>query len=346
MADAQEAPNALILEDGEKKSVSMGRGDSPVLFCYPGPRFNVWRSWEDVTFEISGSPFLPKVFGASEDDVHGLLDALLKSYIAGNEESVTDIMTKIEKRAISRTEYIPSLFDLLSECPPIWDSRSTTCTKVFSPFGRSCIALSVPNKSPDGKAEVNVKVKVSFQQTFPAIMLAGLSLMYLARFFSKSKILWYSSGISVSVLLGLVILVVFLCRKVRVPGAGTTGFALMSTFGYGAVWVSSVGTTIKAFALANWELVAGYCGVFALLGMYIIHRIRRNEESKHDFRVMVLWSIRSLGAVLVWRATRSNLLALSLLGVSFLFYLVSRLFGSRDRHAVDSLAPPTSKKRD
>jgi hypothetical protein len=215
MADAQEAPNALILEDGEKKSVSMGRGDSPVLFCYPGPRFNVWRSWEDVTFEISGSPFLPKVFGASEDDVHGLLDALLKSYIAGNEESVTDIMTKIEKRAISRTEYIPSLFDLLSECPPIWDSRSTTCTKVFSPFGRSCIALSVPNKSPDGKAEVNVKVKVSFQQTFPAIMLAGLSLMYLARFFSKSKILWYSSGISVSVLLGLVILVVFLCRKVR-----------------------------------------------------------------------------------------------------------------------------------
>ena len=215
LAVSQEKSQTIVLEDGEEKSISMGYGSSPVLFCYPGPKFNVWRSWEDVTFEISGSPFLPKVFGASEDDVHGLLDALIKSYIMGSEANVADIISQIEKRAITRAEYIPSLFDLLSECPPIWNSKATECTKVFSPFGRSCIALSVPKNYPPGKAEVKVKAIVAFQQPFPIIMFIGFILMYLARFFSKSKILWYSSGISASVLFGLVILVVVLCRKVR-----------------------------------------------------------------------------------------------------------------------------------
>ena len=206
----------INIEDGEEKLLSIGNGDNPVLLCYPGPKFNIWRTWEDVTFEVSGTPFLPKIFGASEDDVHGLLDSLIKHYVLKDTESITDIVTKIERRAVRRTQYYPAFFDLLTECPPIWNQSATTCTKVFSPFGRSCVAVSVPrNFFHDKKAEVKVKLTVAYQSSLPFIMFIGFLLMYSARFFSKSKILWYSSGISVSVLLGIVILLIFLCRRLR-----------------------------------------------------------------------------------------------------------------------------------
>jgi len=341
------------LEDGEEKSATIGPGDSPMLLCYPGPKFNVWRTWEDVTFEVNGSPYAPKVFGASEDDAHGLVDHLIKSYLVDGQESATDLLAKIEKRAIARVEYFPSLFDLLTECPPIWNQKATSCTKVFSPFGRSCISVSVPsNSKAQGKAEVKVKLTVAYREKLPLIMAMGFALMYISRYVSKSKILWYCSGVSISVLLGIVILTVFLCRKIRIPGAGSTGFAVLSALGYGAVWVSQVGAAIKAFAAANWELLAGYCAVFALLGAYFIRRIRRNEDSKHDFRILVLWCIRAVGAVLVLCATRSSLLGLALLGVCVVVYVLSRLFGGKEPKEVDSLrepgarsADPASKKR-
>ena len=108
------------------------------------------------------------------------------------------------------------MFDLLSECPPIWNQKATSCTKVFSPFGKSCISVSVPkNLKADGKADVKVKVDVAFRKALPFVMFLGFALLYLSRFFAKSKILWYCSGISISVLLGIVILTVFLCRKTR-----------------------------------------------------------------------------------------------------------------------------------
>ncbi len=204
------------LEDGEEMMVSIGANDVPNLFCYPGPQFNVWRSWEDVTFEVKGSPFVPKVYGASEDDVHGLADALIKSYLLDEKENGTDILSKIEKRASTRMEIFPSMFDLLSECPPIWNQQATSCTKVFSPFGKSCISVSVPKHSKaDGKAEVKVKITVAFRKTLPFVMFLGFALMYMSRFFAKSKIVWYCSGISISVMLGIVILTVILCRKTR-----------------------------------------------------------------------------------------------------------------------------------
>ncbi len=192
-----------------------------MLFCYPGPKFNVWRTWEDVTFEVNGSPYAPKVFGASEDDAHGLLDYVVKSYLLEDQETqetATDLLARIEKRAIARTEYFPSLFDLLTECPPIWNAKATSCTKVFSPFGRSCLSVSVPsNSKARDKAEVKVKLTVAYREKLPLIMGMGFALMYFARLVSKSKVLWYFSGISISVVLGIVILTVFLCRKIRQP---------------------------------------------------------------------------------------------------------------------------------
>ena len=44
-----------------------------------------------------------------------------------------------------------------------------------------------------------------------------------------------------------------------------------------------------------------YCGVLAAIGIIMIARIRRDEARKHDFRILVLWSIRATGLVLLVR---------------------------------------------
>ena len=54
-----------------------------------------------------------------------------------------------------------SPIDLLSECPRPWAMNSLTCLKSVSPFGRSCVAVSVPKSRTASSSEFKVRPRQS-----------------------------------------------------------------------------------------------------------------------------------------------------------------------------------------
>ena len=198
--------HAIHLQEGQEILVAVGKDTHPALLCFGGTEFDASQIFSETVFELSGDPFLPKIFPASEDDVHGFVDDMIKTHFSN--ETSTDLVARIEHRAFHGTEMFPSLFDLLTDCPPVWDPYVTICNQSFSPFGKSCIAISSGRK-----ADVKVKVFTNSQDLSPILFGVGLLLIFTAIWVSEIALLWYLSGISLTVLLGLIILIVFILRR-------------------------------------------------------------------------------------------------------------------------------------
>ena len=168
-----------------------------------------------------------------------------------------------------------------------------------------------------------VKATSGFEKGLPVLLVLGASILASAKYLAKSKVVWYSSGVSISILAGVVILVVVLCRKVRVPGTSGTSFTVVTALGYGAVWLRYMATAMRAIVAKYWQPIAVYCAIFGVLGFIQIARIRRNETRKHDFRILVLWSLRLLGLFMLCRGTRSSLISCLTTAALSIYYLAT-----------------------
>jgi len=309
------ADDVTHLEVDKAIEAEMAWGDSQI-YCYTPPFGNIGHFFNEVSIEVSATEGVPSVYGASRDDVHGIIDAWIKSQAAGS-----DFDGAVAVRARNKDDFATPL-DLLHECPPVWDSNAQACTKAFSPFGPSCVAVTMRKRAQ--KLTFTVKATSKFQKALPGAMALGALILWFAKYLAKSKVVWYTSGVSISVGLGLLVLLIFACRKIKVPGANRTGFTIVSAMGYGAVCIRYVASVLKAAAAKYWQLLAVYCFFFACLGMVHIARVRRSEERKHDFRITVLWAARLLGVTLIVRGTRSSLCGLAITASLLVYYAVTR----------------------
>lgn len=310
-----------------------------MVYCYNPPRYNFFDLFNAVTITVSSvdGPS-PSVYGASRDDLHGIIDSWIKAKVGG---SSNDPNMDVSERALERTEYFATPLDLLSECPPIWDSKSTDCIKVFSPFGISCTAVTARKRADrDKEMKFRVKATSGFEKGLPVLLLIGACILATAKYLAKSKVVWYSSGISISIFAGVVILVVVLCRKVRVPGTSGTSFTVVTALGYGAVWMRYVASTMRAVVAKYWQLLAVYCAIFGVLGFIHIARIRRNETRKHDFRILVLWSLRLLGLFMLCRGTRSSLVSCLTTAALSIYYIATHFSLGKSSNTAKGSAPP------
>ena len=199
--------------------------EQPKVFCYHAQQFNVWRSLSEVRFEVrSEAGIIPFVHGAAEDSLHGIIDAHVKVKRAQQVRHKNNLLpdlgvdTIARQRAQRRANMFISPLDLLSECPRPWAPHNLTCFKYASPFGRSCIAVSVPKSRGGSTASstFDVIVTTSTNGHRICLLLAGIALLLLAPQLAKSKIFCYTSGVSLSVLLGTVLLLIFVLRRLKV----------------------------------------------------------------------------------------------------------------------------------
>ena len=206
--------------------------EQPKVFCYSAPQFNVWRSLSEMRFEVRSvgaetvgeADIIPFVHGAAEDSLHGIIDAHVKVKRAQQVRHKNNLLPDLgvdaiaRQRAQRRANMFISPLDLLSECPRPWAPHNLTCSKYASPFGRSCIAVSVPKSRGGSTASstFDVIVTTSTNGHRICLLLAGIALLLLAPQLAKSKIFCYTSGVSLSVLLGTVLLLIFVLRRLKV----------------------------------------------------------------------------------------------------------------------------------
>mmetsp|Transcript_25434 Transcript_25434/g.84124 ORF Transcript_25434/g.84124 Transcript_25434/m.84124 type:complete len:233 (-) Transcript_25434:160-858(-) len=216
---------------------------------------------------------------------------------------------------------------MLAQCPSILNPDAKTCEKTFSPFGRSCIVVSFGSgKSNDETKVVRVRVTASCTKSQVTMFAAGMLLLALSRPLAKSKVFQYSSGMLISITIGMMLLFIFLLNKMKVPGSKTMSFHLAVYAGYGFLVVKFAANMFKQILIEYWELVLGYCALFALLGMIVVSRFRRHESSKHDFRVWVLWVIRLVGILCICGfGTKSGLFSSAMLIIIISMYILGRI---------------------
>ena len=207
--------------------------EQPKVFCYSAPQFNVWRSLSEMRFEVRSASaetvgeadIIPFVHGAAEDSLHGIIDAHVNTgkraqQVPDKNNLLPDLGVDAiaRQRAQRRANMFISPLDLLSECPRPWAPHNLTCSKYASPFGRSCIAVSVPKSRGGSTASstFDVIVTTSTNGHRICLLLAGIALLVLAPQLAKSKIFCYTSGVSLSVLLGTVLLLMFVLRRLKV----------------------------------------------------------------------------------------------------------------------------------
>lgn len=234
--------------------------DAPRVFCYKAPQFNIWRVFHEVSFEVTSQGAVPFVHAAADDSLHGIIDKHVKAKRSKQARAEGRVLPEVGvetiamKRATRRKDMLISPVELLTECPRPWAPHSSTCTKISSPFGRACVAVSLPRSgstsSPNATFNVTVTTKC---ESYRFIMFAvGAALLYLARTLAKSKIFCYSSGICVSVVLGAALLLVLLLRRVKVPGAQSLWFGLVAVGGYGMAALSAAGELLRVVAIEYW----------------------------------------------------------------------------------------------
>eukprot|EP00960_Hanusia_phi_P031754 749465-Hanusia_phi.AAC.6 len=225
--------------------------------------------------------------------------------------------------------------------PSILNPEAKTCDKTFSPFGRyrlkygcpqpltlnrSCIVVAFSGKANEESKVVRVKVTTSCTKNQIAFFAVGLLLLALSRPLAKSKIFQYSSGMLLSITVGMMLLFIFMLNKMRVPGSKTMTFHLAVYAGYGFVVAKFAANMFKQIMIEYWELVLGYCTLFAVLGIVVVSRFRRHESSKHDFRVWVLWVIRLVGILCICGfGTRSGVFSFAILFLMFSIYVFGRI---------------------
>lgn len=304
------------------------------MLCYDAPQFNIWRFWDKTMIDVEADgDWVPLVYGVSTDDIHGLVDTYIKG--AGNGEDVDvgdllDVASRAESAAQHR-EYGFGPLELLWECPPVWAPDQTTCTKEFSPFYKSCVAVTAKKGSAPEQRRVKVKAWTKRDALLPLLFLCSAILLRYAKPISEFVLLWYVSAMSLWVLVGLVILLVISARKFKVPGSSSWAFVLASLGGYGAAVGGFAKSLIRRLLVQYWEAVAIYCGLLALCGFIYVARLRSSEQRKKDFRVSLLWSLRIVALCILLGSTRSGTGRGVLLAVLAGMYCVARLFKRKDK---------------
>ena len=163
--------------------------DAPRVFCYRAPQFNIWRVFHEVSFEISSQGAVPFVHAAADDSLHGIIDKHVKAKRAKQARAEGRVLPEIGvetmamKRAIRRQDMVISPIELLTECPRPWAPHSSVCTKDSSPFGRACVAVSLPKSrmSSSPSSTFNVTVTTKFERYRIIMFAVGAALLYLAR---------------------------------------------------------------------------------------------------------------------------------------------------------------------
>ena len=226
-----------------------------------------------------------------------------------------------------------------------------TRTVAFSPFATSCVGL----RAAGMRSSVNVTVEwfregpdVSVVRmggargigvsggrgraasplrmwTGPALFVGGLLLYAYAPFLAESVAFHYAGGVSLAMVLGVLVVVLFVWHRTGRRRPGFLGAGLMASLGvtWGYVREMALSAAVE-LAREHWVYVAAYFGVFALVG-YALTFWRLKGGRPADFECALLSRLmRCVAHAMLYAASHSLRVYLTTLVVTGTLALAPR----------------------
>ena len=301
------------------------------IFCFDGNsnQFDVTSTFLESTITISAMEHdefgWHDVKGLSDDDFHSHL-----------EKTIYHILTSPEERSKNQNsvgndanEFRGFFRDILSACPTPFSYDRKQCAMKFSPFGRSCVSIQ-----PSRGLSYAVVASSSFNPARIFQLLVGVSLLLFSNSLSKSKIFHYSSGCSLFMVGGLLLLLLFLSRRLFKRNSGTSfvTFMLSGSYATGALWFLK--NNLKSLILTNWEYVLGYIVFTGLCGCIATSIARSYDGTKRMIRTSAKWVLRITSALIIYNSFASPLISLlstiTLIAL-YIFYAVMKNLSGKKR---------------
>lgn len=224
--------------------------------------------------------------------------------------------------------------DILSSCPsPISSSlgmKSQSCQLTFSPFGKLCINIR-GHSSQDRMVRISSETGISKELVVKFVF--GLTLLYLANTLSANMLFQYTGGAFLFVVGGFAVMFILICQYLikrkhtnnnNLNPSLLTTLTLLVTVGgtYATSFIWFLNSRVKNLLILHSEYVAIYTIIMLTCGLIFTRFMRSFQSSKHAFRVCVKWLIRLVALVLLYNATSSPFVSLSILSISFVVYVI------------------------
>ncbi|XP_074623163.1 nuclear envelope integral membrane protein 1-like isoform X2 [Acropora palmata] len=185
----------------------------------------------------------------------------------------------------------------------------------LSPFKTSCFAV-------DGKlfnARWSAKL-YALDWPFPAAFFTGLIIFYNAERLSRNTLFFYSSGVSLGVIMSLLVVVYILHRMV--PWRGGAYAVLIGGWSLGGYLIQWTLGNLKGLILNNNQWIIGYLFVAGVMSFCVCYYYGPVTSGRG--LDLIRWMLQFVGLTLLYMGTRSDEVSLALVVLVFFSHIISR----------------------
>jgi len=304
---------------------TLEKGVGQKVFCYESlTNFDPSKLWSPVTVKISASDdHWLKVRHAASDNLHTIVDNKIQKILGiSDSDDIKDLLS-------NRKSFVffppPSI---LTDCPSIiWSSNLSECTLHLSPFGKSCVSVSV--RTPSGRKDPVIFLTTHFAFNINLLFrfIVGMLILVLSHEMSKSKVFQYSAGAIAGCFAGLLLLLLYTLKKKR--GVFSSPFLLGSLY-FCSMYLGVKNVSARLIS-SYWEYLLCYFVIAVFIGVLLVRWLRSDPAVKHRVRVLVKWFLRFVGFCFLFQSTFSWYVEILWFFVLLMLYIHHKLGKSKSK---------------
>ncbi|XP_068671584.1 nuclear envelope integral membrane protein 1-like isoform X3 [Montipora capricornis] len=183
----------------------------------------------------------------------------------------------------------------------------------LSPFKTSCFAVNGLAHDATWSAEF-----LAIDWQFPATFFAGLIIFYNAERLSRNSLFFYSSGVSLGLIMSLLLVVYILHRLV--PGRGGAYAVLLGGCSVGLYLIQWTIGNLKDLLLNHNQWVIGYFVIVGAISFCVCYYY--GPVTSDRGLDLIRWMLQSVGLLLLYMGTRSDEVSIALVVIVFLSHKI------------------------
>ncbi|KAJ7375383.1 hypothetical protein OS493_002142 [Desmophyllum pertusum] len=153
---------------------------------------------------------------------------------------------------------------------------------------------------------------------FPATFLAGLIIFYNAERLSRNSVFFYSSGVSLGLIMSLLLLVYILHRLI--PGRGGAYALLIGGWSVAAYLIQWTWSNLKDLLVNHNQWVIGYLVIVGIISFCVCYY--RGPVTSDRGLDLIRWMLQLVGLTLLYMGTRSDVVSFGVIAAAFLSHVI------------------------
>lgn len=177
---------------------------------------------------------------------------------------------------------------------------------LLSPYGHSCFNFSCPTREKQGMSIRVLRYK-AFDEFCLLRLLIGTAILLLSSKLSRSKSFYYISAATLSAVIGLLLVIFYVMKRMQASNASMGAVAVVYSFGLSRLFNHTVWHFLRDFCLEHYQLVLVYTVIFAFLGVVIVRLNIFTSPSANPTSLfqVVRWGLTIIALSLIVSSTNS-----------------------------------------